>query len=192
MKIVSKEKAITTLKYTWPIYVGLLAISVIGWHYAFSIKHAPKDYETLGLFLSGEVKSTDFIDEIKEEFSDDGVKKVDSYSCPKEEAIYFQKLTVVGYTSADVLIIPESIAKNLVVSAFALELDEDVIKTFDFTPTYYVDEEQNYGILVSNSMFKDEVVFSNENNYLFINASSANIEGEHTNAFKLVNYLMNL
>ena len=123
-----KERIVNHIRYAWPAYVisGLLIAG--GLSLVFSIVHKLPEYKTLTIFVSGEVTDAKALKEdLLTRYQDKELKSVSTISANPNEGHYNTKLTIPGYSSADVLIIPVSKLENLDASYFAINLTAIVI-----------------------------------------------------------------
>ena len=159
-----KERIVNHIRYAWPAYVisGLLIAG--GLSLVFSIVHKLPEYKTLTIFVSGEVTDAKALKE----------------SANPNEGHYNTKLTIPGYSSADILIIPVSKLENLDASYFAIDLKEELITSFYSGYSFYKQDEVNYGIKINKETVKPYMSLPNEDCYMFLNGASYNI-GEYAN-----------
>ena len=195
MNKLKKKRVISVLKYTWPLYILSTVIVAILINVIFVITHRIPAYQTLTLFVSGEVTNpkqleADMLDKYQN-------KELKTFSCieakPEDSGGYNTKLTINGYNSADVLIITASKLEKLVVSAFALDMSEELISNYYQGYTLFAQDEVNYGVKLDKEKVKDYMTLPNEDCYMVLNGKSVNtgkysssqIE-EHDNALTLV------
>ena len=194
MNELKKRRIKTVLKYTWPFYIIGGVIIALGLNFIFGITHRLPDYKTLTLFVSGEVKDGDKLkNDVLEEFKDNELKSFSCIYANPTEGTYYSKLSIPGYNSADVLIIPVSVLENLNVSAFALDIDEKLYNSYYEGMNKYSQNDIAYGIKINKEKTNEYFALPSEDCYMFLNAASKNIgeyssEGvkEHNNALKLV------
>ena len=105
-------------------------------------------------------------------------KEIKSFSCISSkptDATYNSKLTVAGYNSADVLIIPASKLDSVVVSAFALDLKDELVNSFYQGYDLYKQEGINYGVKINKEKVASYMTLPDEECYLLLNGKSANL-----------------
>ena len=165
----------------WPVYlVSAVVISII-LNVIFGIVHKLPAYKTLTIFVSGEVTDSKGLQkDLLEKYQDKELKSVTTISAKPSEGHYNTKLTVPGYSSADVLIIPISKLNNLDIGYFALDLKDELITSFYSGYTLYSQKEVNYGIKINKELVKSYMSLPNEDCYMFLNGGSQNI-GEYAN-----------
>ena len=194
MNALKKNKIKTVMKYTWPFYLISAILIVLGLYFIFRLIHKVPDYKTLTLFISGEVKDEKKLrDDLLERFSDKDLRTVSCISANPSDGSYYTKLSVAGYNSADVLIIPTSTLDNLNVSAFALEINEEMVNNYYQGMSFYREKDINYGIKIDKEKVRDYMSLVNEDCYLFLNGKSVNTGKyskkaivEHDNALQIV------
>ena len=176
-----KEHIVNHIRYAWPAYVisGLLIAG--GLSLVFSIVRKLPEYKTLTIFVSGEVTDAKALKEdLLSRYQDKELKSVSTISANPNEGHYNTKLTIPGYSSADVLIIPVSKLENLDASYFAIDLKEELITSFYSGYSFYKQDEVNYGIKLNKETVKPYMSLPNEDCYMFLNGASYNI-GEYAN-----------
>ena len=100
-----------SLPSNWVKYVVAAILSVALWIWVFGLYHAPKETEKLELFYAGEIKDYAFEDVAMKAFDD--LKSVSiSNAYPWSGNAFDQKYSVVALTASDVVIVPESVAKE--------------------------------------------------------------------------------
>lgn len=180
MNALQKQRMVAVLKYTWPFYILSTVIIAILLTFLFGITHRVPNYKTLTLFVSGEVTDIKKLeDDMMNKFADKELKSFSCISAKPEDAGYNTKLTITGYNGADVLIVPESKLEKLVVSAFALELSDELITSYYQGYTLFNQDDVNYGIKLDKEKVKDYMEVPNETCYLVLNGKSVNT-GEYS------------
>ena len=180
MNALQKQRMVAVLKYTWPFYILSTVIIAILLTFLFGITHRVPNYKTLTLFVSGEVTDVKKLeDDMMNKFADKELKSFSCISAKPEDTGYNTKLTITGYNGADVLIIPESKLEKLVVSAFALELSDELIASYYQGYTLFNQDDVNYGIKLDKEKVKDYMEVPNETCYLVLNGKSVNT-GEYS------------
>ena len=107
-------------------------------------------------------------------------ESVSTISADPNEGHYNTKLSIPGYSSADVLIIPVSKLENLDASYFAIDLKDELITSFYSGYSFYKQAEVNYGIKINKETVEPYMSLPNEDCYMFLNGNSYNI-GEYAN-----------
>ena len=194
MNDVEKKRIKGVLKYTWPLYIVSAIVIVFGMNFIFGITHRLPAYKSLTLFISGEVKDDKKLrNNLLDKYQQNELKSVSIISAKPAETQYFTKLTVAGYNSADILIIPLSKLENLNVSAFSSELEESLINDYYQGYDFYNQESINYGIKVDKTKVQEYMTLPEEECYMFLNGKSQNIgeygvkpNKEHSNALNVV------
>ena len=193
MTTLKKQRVVTVIKYTWPLYIISVLLIIILMNFLFGVIHRTPDYKTLTLFISGEVTNDKKLkDDLLTKFQDQELKSVSTISAKVSDGNYSQKLTVTGYNGADILIIPTSKLDKLDVASFGLELSNEVITSFYQDNTFYKKDDVNYGVKLDKEKVKDYMSLPEEDCYMILNGKSENIGEygpnqikEHSNALIL-------
>ena len=180
MNALKKKRVATVMKYTWPFYIVVALVIGLLMHFVFRITHRTPTYKTLTLFVSGEVTNLDKLEsDMMNKFKDKDLKSFSCISSRPDESGYNTKLTVAGYNSADVLIIPISKLDNLVVSAFALDMSDEMINSYYQGYTLYQQDNINYGVKIDKTKVSSYMTLPNEDCYMVFNGKSVNT-GEYS------------
>jgi hypothetical protein len=170
------------LAYNWPLFLVLPVIAGVAISYLFGIYHRPLPYEQINIFAAvQDVDSDSLCDNLQVRFSNQNLKEVTITSANPNDAIFPQKLSVVGYNRADLFILPFSVLNDLgpngVMLPFSEKLKDEYIN--EDNSTYYVDESLTFGVLLKSasniSWLEDYIDFLSEDYYLCINVKSKNI-----------------
>ena len=181
MNSIKKNRIKNNMRYMWPVYLVSAVVIAIILNVIFGIVHKLPAYKTLTIFVSGEVTDSKGLQkDLLEKYQDKELKSVTTISAKPNEGHYSTKLTVPGYSSADVLIIPISKLNNLDIGYFALDLKDELITSFYSGYTLYSQKEVNYGIKINKELVKSYMNLPNEDCYMFLNGGSQNI-GEYAN-----------
>ncbi len=181
MNSIKKNRIKNNMRYMWPVYLVSAVVIAIILNVIFGIVHKLPAYKTLTIFVSGEVTDSKGLQkDLLEKYQDKELKSVTTISAKPNEGHYNTKLTVPGYSSADVLIIPISKLNNLDIGYFALDLKDELITSFYSGYTLYSQKEVNYGIKINKELVKSYMNLPNEDCYMFLNGGSQNI-GEYAN-----------
>lgn len=196
MNEVQKRRIKTVLKYTWPFYIVTALLIGFLMSFIFGITHRLPAYKTMTLFVSGVANNADQLrEDTLEKFKD---KELKSFSCyyadpSVNEQNYYTKLSVVGYHSADVLVIPSSVLEIINAAAFAIEIDDELYNSYYQGFSKYILNDKAYGIEIDPEKVKPYFYLPNETCYMFLNATSQNIGQysteavkEHDNALRVV------
>ena len=197
MNELQKNKIKTTFKYTWPLYLVTAILSVVLMGVIFKVSHRTPGYKTLTFFVSGEMTDQKQLEkDLLEKYGDNDLKSISCISAdPATDTNYYRKLSVSGYNTADVLIIPESRTKaeTFVASAFALDLGEEIINTYYSDYTFWEQEDIKYGIKIDKDKVSQYMTLPSEDCYMFLSAKSENIgeysskpNEKHNNALNVV------
>ena len=180
MNDAKKKRIKTIIKYTWPFYLiaGVIIAFVI--NFLFGISHRLPAYQTLTVFVSGEVYDSKKLEtDILEAYKDKDIKSFTCYSGDPSDTNYYTKLSVLGYNSSDVLIIPTSKIDSDV-SSFAISIDENLINNYYQGYTLFAQNGVNYGIKLDKEKVKDYMYLpKDEDCYLFLNGRSETL-GEYS------------
>ena len=194
MNKLQRARLKVSLRNTWPFYVVSAVLVTILMNLFFNITHKAPDYKTLTVFVSGEVTNSKKLkNDMLERFKENDLKSFTTISANPNDSVYNAKLTITGYSSADVLIIPSSKLTSLVVSDFALELEESLINSFYQGFALYEKDSIKYGVQINKDIVNDYMTLPSEECYMFLNGNSVNTGEyspkqikEHDNALNLV------
>ena len=182
MNTLRKKRILATLKYTWPVYLIVVALVIMLMNFLFGITHRVPNYKTLTLFISGEVTDTKTLKtDMLERFKDQDLKTFTTISAKPTDAGYNTKLTITGYNGADILIIPVTKLEKLVVSAFALDMADKLVTDYYQGYTLFAQDEVNYGVKIDKEKVSKYMTLPDEDCYMVLNGKSANI-GEYSNS----------
>ena len=181
MNALKKTRIKTVMKYTWPFYLISGVLIVILLNIIFGIVHKIPAYKSLTIFVSGEVTDSKALkNDLLEAYKDKDLKNISTISAKVSDNQYNTKLTIPGYNSADILILPLSKIDSLDASYFALDLKDELITSFYSGYTFYSQKEVKYGIKVNKEIVKSYMALPNEECYMFLNGGSENL-GEYSN-----------
>ena len=182
MTSLKKQRIKTVMKYTWPVYIISAIIVGLLLNFIFGITHRTPVYKTLTLFVSGEVEDSNKLEDyLINKYQDKELKSVSVISASVNDSTYNTRLSVAGYNSSDILIIPSSKLDSVTVSAFALELEEELINTYYQGYTIYSQQDVKYGIKINKEIVKEYMSLPNEDCYMVLNAKSETI-GEYSSS----------
>ena len=193
MTALKRERIKSVLKYTWPFYIVSAVLTAILLSFIFKIAHPVPEYKTLTVFITGEsLNSTKLRNDLLAEFKEKELKTVSCISSKPDAGDFNHKLTIAGYSSADLFILTETKLNNIIVSDFALELNEELLSLYQGYATY-TKNDVKYGIKLNKEVVKEYFTLPEEDCYLVFNGKSVNtgkyspdnIE-EHDNALTLV------
>ena len=194
MNALKKRRVASVMKYTWPFYILSAVIVGVLLSVIFGITHRVPAYKTLTIFVSGEVTNPKQLEgDMLDKYQNKELKTLSYIDALPEDSGYNTKLTINGYNSADVLIIPITKLEKLVVSAFALDMSEKLISSYYQGYTLFAQDEVNYGVKLDKEKVKDYMTLPNEDCYMVLNGKSVNTGEysssqikEHDNALTLV------
>ena len=176
MNALKKQRIKTVLKYTWPFYIVGGLIVYIALSVVFKLAHPIPAYKTLTLFVTGEVTDTKkFSQDMIDKYQDKELKSVSCIASRLTDGNYTTKLSVAGYTSADVLIIPFSKLETLNASYFAIDLKNELIETYYQDYSLYKQNDLNYGIKINKNKVAEYLALPEEDCYMLFNANSQNL-----------------
>ena len=172
-----------SLPSEWIKYVVVVILSVVLWLWVFGLYHAPKDAEKIEFFFAGEVTDYTFEKEAAAVFDD--IKKVEiSAADPSLGVAFNQKYSVVALSVSDVVVVPESIAKETECKR-AFVVIEGVGEPF-------VQEEVSYGVYLSDEAMArlgKYFKFKEERYVAFAPAASVNAGRETDHSIKFIEWL---
>ena len=172
------------MKYTWPFYVVSAIIVGILLSIIFSLTHRIPEYKQLTLFISGEVTDSNKLkNDLLEKYKENELKSVTYIDSKVDNPQYNTKLTIAGYNSADILIIPASILDNLDVASFGLELNNELVSNYYQGYNFYLEDNAQYGVKVDKDKVKQYMNLPSEDCYMILSGKSQNI-GEYSKAKK--------
>ena len=194
MNAVKKNRIKTVMMYTWPLYLVLGVIAVLTLNFIFGVVHRTPNYKKLTIFVSGEVTDTKGLDNyLLDRYADKDLKSVSYVNANPSESNYNTILRTNGVNSSDILIINASRLNDINLSAFALDLSNELITSYYQGYTLYQDNETNYGVKLDKEKVKQYMTLPDEDCYMFLNYVSENIgqyskskNAEHNNALDLV------
>ena len=170
------------LAYNWPLFIILPVCAGLAISYLFGVYHQPLPYEKINLFVASlETESEAISENIQAKFADQNLKEVSITTSNPSDAIFNQKLKVVGYNRADLFLLPLSVLDDLTPSDVMLPFSEELIATYinGEDRTYYIDEQLTFGVLLKstaeNSWLDEYINFVAEDYYLCINVKSKNV-----------------
>ena len=193
MTALKRERIKSVLKYTWPFYIVSAVLTAILLSFIFKIAHPVPEHKTLTLFVTGEaINPAKLREDLLTEFKEKELKTVSCISSKPDAGDFNHKLTIAGYSSADVLILTETKLNNIVVSDFALPLEDELLNLYQGYSLYTKDDVK-YGIKLNKEVVKEYFILPNEDCYLVFNGKSVNTGkysitsiAEHDNALTLV------
>ena len=184
MNALKKTRIKTMMKYTWPFYIVSAIIVGVLLSIIFSVTHQLPEYKQLTLFVSGEVVDAKQLkNDLLEKYKDNELKSVTYIDSKVDNPQYNTKLTIAGYNSADILIIPGSILDNLDVASFGLELNNELVSSYYQGYNFYLEDNVQYGVKIDKDKVKQYMNLPNEDCYMILNGRSQNI-GEYAKAKK--------
>ena len=194
MTSLRKSRIKTVMKYTWPLYIVSAVLVALLLNFIFGVVHKLPEYKQLTLFVSGEVTDSKKLEsDLMNKFQDKELKSVTTISARISDSSYDTKLTVAGYSSADILIIPISRLDELDIKRVGLDLTDEVIASYYATNDIYKQNEMGYGVKLNKEMVKEYMALPEEDCYMILNGASENIGQysksqikEHDMALKLV------
>ena len=94
------------------------------------ISHRLPAYKTLTIFVSGEIIDHKKLEEeMLNTYKEKELKSFTSYTSDPSDPNYYTRLSVLGYNSSDILIIPTSKIDSDV-SSFAINIDENLANSY--------------------------------------------------------------
>ena len=193
MNALKKARIKATLRYTWPFYIVGAVVLTLLINFLFKVAHPVPEYKTLTVFVTGEsLNSTKLRKDLLAEFKEKELKTVSIISSKPDSGDFNHKLTIAGYSSADLFILTETKLNNIIVSDFALALNEELQSLYQGYATYTKDDVK-YGIKLNKEAVKEYFTLPEEDCYLVFNGKSVNTGkyspdtiSEHDNALTLV------
>ena len=176
MTSLRKSRIKTVMKYTWPLYIVSAVLVALLLNFIFGVVHKLPEYKQLTLFVSGEVTDSKKLEsDLMNKFQDKELKSVTTISARISDSSYDTKLTVAGYSSADILIIPISRLDELDIKRVGLDLTDEVIASYYATNDIYKQNEMGYGVKLNKEMVKEYMALPEEDCYMILNGASENL-----------------
>ena len=176
MTSLRKARIGTVIKYTWPLYIISAIIVGLLLNFIFGVVHKLPGYKQLTLFISGEVSDAKKLEtDLMNKFQDKELKSVSIISAKVSDGNYNTKLTIAGYSSADILIIPISRLEKLDIAGVGLDLTDEVITSYYSSNEIYKQDEMGYGIKLNKEMVKEYMTLPEEDCYMILNGASENL-----------------
>lgn len=172
------------MKYTWPFYI--ISVIIIGMllSFIFSVTHQIPEYRQLTIFISGEVVDSNKLkNDLIEKYQDNELKSVTYIDAKPDNANYNTKLTIAGYNTADILIIPISKLESIDVASFGLELNDELIANYYQGYDFFLEDSTKYGVKVDKEKVKQYISLPNEDCYMILSGKSENV-GEYAKSKK--------
>ena len=180
MTSLRKDRIKTVMKYTWPLYIISAVLVALLLNFIFGITHKTPAHKTLTLFISGEVNDPHkFEKDLIEKYQSKELKSVSLITSLPTDSTYNTRLSVAGYNTADILIIPTSKLDSIVVSSFSLELSDKLINSYYSSYTVYSQNDVKYGIKINKEIVKEYMSLPSEDCYMLLNPLSETI-GEYS------------
>ena len=184
MNALRKVRIKTMVKYTWPFYIASVIVVGMLLSFIFGVTHQLPDYKQLTIFVSGEVVGASKLkNDLLEKYQDNELKSVTYIDSKVDNSQYNTKLTIAGFNSADILIIPGSILDNLDVDSFGLELNDELVSSYYQGYSFFFEDNTKYGVMVDKEKVKQYINLPNEDCYMILSGKSENI-GEYGKAKK--------
>ena len=175
MNSLQKTNYKSAFKYTWPLYVVSTLVISFFLYFIFGVVHRIPNYKSLTLFVSGEITNRNtFKSDLLDRYKDNELKSISCIESQITDTNYNTKLSVAGYNTADVLIIPKSNLDNLNVSAFGLELTDEIVQDYFPNSSFYIQNGVKYGVKINEQISKTYMTLP-EDCYMVLNGNSVNI-----------------
>lgn len=181
MTELKKTRIKTVLKYTWPFYFIVALIIFIAMGVIFRVAHPIPAHKVLTLFVAGRVVDSNKLR--KDIFTKFEEKEIRSFSCMSSQPTdshYSTKLTVNGYQSADVLILPTSTLGGISnLGSIAIQLSDALVNSYYQGYSFYAQNEINYGIKIDKDKVAQYMTLPDEDCFMLLNGRSKNL-GDYT------------
>jgi hypothetical protein len=171
-----------SLTYFWSLYLICPIVFGLSISYAFYVIHQPSAYEKLDIFIaSSSLKETSFCQMMEDAFADKGLKQASTTQCNPSDAVFPQKLSVVGYNRSDLFLLPVSAFKSMTPADILVPFSSTFITTYvvETSPDFYVSDGVDFAVKIKSaeekSWLSDYINFVDEDYYLCLNATSKNI-----------------
>ena len=184
MNALKKARIKTTIKYTWPFYIVSVIVVGLLLSFIFNVTHQLPGYKQLTIFISGEVvDSNKFKNDLLEKYQDNELKSVTYIDSKLDNPNYNTKLTIAGYNTADILIIPISKLESIEVASFGLELNDELAANYYQGYSFFLEDSTKYGVMINKEKVKQYMNLPNEDCYMILSGKSENV-GEYAKAKK--------
>ena len=180
MNALRKARIKAVMKYTWPFYIVSAIIVGVLLSFIFGITHQLPDYKQLTIFISGEVvDGSKLKNDLLTKYQDNELKSVTYIDSKPDNPNYNTKLTIAGYNTADILIIPVSKLENIEVASFGLELNDELAANYYQGYSFFFEDNTKYGVMIDKEKVKQYMNLPNEDCYMILSGKSENI-GEYS------------
>lgn len=169
----------TELKSRWFTLLVIALCCVVIVHFAYDSLTAPKDYETINVFITA--KNCDNI-AVNRTLSKALDVKINVSSYSLEDKYYKESLQTSGLLMADLLILPKSLLPENSIDAEFVPLKTDELTQFGIDCSkleFYVKNDVNYAIKIYDATAKTNLLekwaqFEGEDYYLLLNIARPN------------------
>ena len=193
MDALRKERMKTRLKYTWPFYIAACVTACLLMTFLFGVTHRLPEYQKLTIFVSGEVTdSSKLKSDLLKDYGSNELKSVSLITVKPNSPTYDTQLSIVGYNSADLMILPYSKMGRNDLQDIALKIEGDAYYDYLKSKSYYTIGNFRYGVRVNRGILDQYMNLPNEDCYIIVNAKSQNIgrhykmeNKEHDNALRV-------
>ena len=195
MNSLKKSRIKSVLRYTWPFYILTVIIVIPLMMFVFRAKHRLPNYKVITLFVSGKMEDSKKLkNDLIEAYKDNELKEVSIISSdPDDVVLYQQKLTIAGYNTADILIVPRSKLDIVNVNAFGLSLSDELINEYYSGCSFYSQDDVKFGVKINPEKTNEYFSLPNEDCFMILNGKSVNTGKyspkeikEHDNALQIV------
>jgi len=177
MNELRKQRMKSVLKYTWPFYLIVGFVIFLAMGIIFRIVHPIPAYKTLTIFVTGQVTNREkLFEDMYQRFDDKEIRKFSCIEASPNDVHYATKLTVSGYKSADVLIIPTSKVDTIEnLGTFALNISDELVSGDYSNFAFYERDNTKYGVKIDKDKVSQYMTLPEEDCYMFLNGASKNI-----------------
>lgn len=181
MTELKKTRIKTVLKYTWPFYFIVALIIFIAMGVIFRVAHPIPAYKVLTVFVAGRVVDSNKLSkDMLVKFEDKEIRSFSCMSARPTDSHYSTKLTVNGYQSADVLILPTSTLEGISdLGSIAIKLSDALVNSYYQGYSFYAQNEINYGIKIDKDKVSEYMTLPDEDCFMLLNGRSKNL-GDYT------------
>lgn len=182
MNALKKARIKTMMKYTWPFYIVSVIIVSVLLGFIFNVTHQLPGYKQLTIFVSGEiVDGNKFKNDLLEKYQDNELKSVTYIDSKLDNPNYNTKLTIAGYNTADILIIPVSKLETVEVASFGLEINDEMTTDYYQGYSFFLEDNTKYGVKIDKEKVKQYMNLPSEDCYMILSGKSENV-GEYAKA----------
>ena len=184
-----KRKLQNHLQYSWWVYVLIAVLLVVFWEFVFDNLEKPAPEEKLYVSFLGETFDTDGLQsQMEQVYASTGIKDIFVERTAVQDNLN-DLLYVRSQGEFDAVIVPQSLLFDGLGDTYFEPLDKDQMRQYFGDITFYEENGQAYGILLSGEAFR-QYYPSEESCYLFVAPVSVHFGSENSAVNVLIQYLL--